>query len=491
MTGFQILLVFRSFLVGVLLSLLMLEPAAAQKRVALVIGVAAYNELPTLNNPVSDARAIATLLETHGIATTVLPNPTHAQMLVALARFRRRAEDADLALVYYAGHGLNLAGADVLLPSDTPARCDPKTREEALAGTVGIDEVIAAARPARNRVIVLDACRTAAFPSCPSRGDATVAFRALGRVAEEHRGTLIATSAATGGVASDGPRGGHSPYNALLRQHLAGKPQSFLHEVLFDVNRELGSRPSGQQPSLHFAHGVPPAVCLKVEGCGTSAEEIELARLRVEIEGLRRQQQEHAEKQRLASAQVPSPPASAALEELARKKAEEERRLEARLKADEARRDEVLRKARADSERAKAQREAEERTAAERIAADAHQRATEAAKAKKANERTVVAALPKIEKPTVHGNFDGRWTGAWGRTGNQGGATIVVSGNRVTQYQTSGSSKPVSRSRMTGNVITFGDNTYTIVLTFQSSGLATATYRDIKQDYVLPGAFSK
>jgi len=454
-------------------------PAQAQKRVALVIGVAAYKELPALNNPVSDAHAIATLLGTHGIATTVLPNPTHAQMLVALARFRRLAEDADLALVYYAGHGLNLAGADVLLPSDTPARCDPKTREEALAGTVGIDEVIAASRPARNRVVILDACRTAAFPSCPSRGDATLTFRALGRVAEEHRGTLIATSAATGGVASDGPRGGHSPYNALLRQHLAGKPQSFLHEVLFDVNRELGSRPSGQQPSLHFAHGVPPAVCLKVEGCGQSAEDIELARLRAKIEELQRAQTALARKQ--AALQVPAPepavPSKEAVGEVARNKAAEEKRQRELREAEEAKRAEALRKAQADAEKAKAQREAEQRTAAEKKAADARQKAAEAAKAKKESERTTVAALPKAEKQTVQGNFDGRWRSSI--------FTMHVAGNRPIKFYEAGRSLPLLNLSVSGNVATFSirskatsahifhfraNATYHFTLTFQNSG---------------------
>jgi len=412
-------------------------------------------------------------------------------MVVALALFRRHAEDADLALVYYAGHGLNLAGADVLLPSDTPARCDPKTRAEALSGTVGIDEVIAAARPARNRVVILDACRTAAFPSCPSRGDATVAFRALGRVAEEHRGTLIATSAATGSVASDGPRGGNSPYNLLLRQHLAGKPQSFLHEVLFDVNRELSSRPNGQQPSLHFAHGVPPAVCLKVQGCGTSREDIELARLRAENEELRRAQVEQARKHAALQMPTPEPPEEAskrAADELARKnaaeekrqqelrEAEEAKRQEAQRKAEEEKRAEARRKAREDAERAKARREAEERAAAEKKAADARQKAADAAKEKE-SERSVVAALSKAEKPTTQGNFDGRWTG--------GQFAVHIAGNRPTKFYAAGRSLPLLNLRVNGNVVTFrtrddspfwtttsgyGIQNYSFTLTFQNPG---------------------
>ncbi len=493
MIGSQLIFVFRNILVGVLLSLAALGPAAAQKRVALVIGVAAYAELPALHNPVSDARAIATLLEANGIATTVLPNPTHAQMLVALARFRRITEDADLALVYYAGHGLNLAGADVLLPSDTPVRCDPKTREEALVGTVGIDEVIAAARPARNRVIILDACRTAAFPSCPSRGDATVAFRALGRAAEEHRGTLIATSAATGGVASDGPRGGHSPYNALLRQHLAGKPQSFLHEVLFDVNRELGSRPSGQQPSLHFAHGIPPAVCLKVEGCGQSPEEIENARLRAKIEELQRAQVAQAQKH--AALQVP---AKEAADELARKKAAEEQRRqelrqaeEVKRKAEEATRAEALRKSKEDAERAGSQREAKDRAAAEKKVSDERQKASEAAKAMQESKRTVVAALPKAEKQTTQGNFDGRWIGNWtvggGAAGSWGDSTtIIVSGNRVIRYYVRGKPVPITHSSTSGNVVTFGSGSYTVVVTFREASIALASYRLHNSNSTLP-----
>ncbi|MEQ1712654.1 MAG: caspase family protein [Hyphomicrobium sp.] len=249
--------------------------AESPRRIALVIGIADYQHVPVLPNPVNDARAMAALLREHGIEATVVESPDHATLLVALSKFRRAAEGAELALVYYAGHGIHYSGSDVLLPRDVPARCDPKTREEALAGTVGLDEVMATVAAAKNRVVILDACRTRSFPSCPKRGDDAGGFRDLGRVANS-RGTLVATSTAEGGVASDGPRNGNSPYNTLLRQALQARPQSYVHDVLIGVNGELGDRPAGQTPELYFK-GVPPKVCLMVQGCGRNTAEEELA----------------------------------------------------------------------------------------------------------------------------------------------------------------------------------------------------------------------
>lgn len=239
--------------------------SAAPRRVALVIGIADYQYVNKLSNPINDARAMQTLLELHCFEVMAVHDANHEPLLVALSEFRIAADGAELALVYYAGHGIHYDGSDILLPKSLPARCSPRTRRDALVGTVGLDEVMFAASGAKNRVVILDACRTTSFPTCQSRGD-DAGFRALGRYAET-RGALIATSTSRGRVASDGPRNGHSPFNEILRAHLSAYPRALLHEVLIATNRELSARPDGQTPGLYFDNGIPPPVCLAWQGC--------------------------------------------------------------------------------------------------------------------------------------------------------------------------------------------------------------------------------
>jgi hypothetical protein len=99
------------------------DPAA--RRVALVIGIEDYTHVRKLNNPARDATAIADLLCRHGIQPTLLKNPTHADLLIAADTFESNASGADLALVYYAGHGMSLQGEDVIIPKDLPQRAEP------------------------------------------------------------------------------------------------------------------------------------------------------------------------------------------------------------------------------------------------------------------------------------------------------------------------------------------------------------------------------
>ncbi|MFM9847387.1 MAG: SUMF1/EgtB/PvdO family nonheme iron enzyme [Hyphomicrobiaceae bacterium] len=290
----------------------------AVRRVALVIGIEDYTYIRRLNNPVRDATAIADLLCKHGIQPTLLKNPTHAELLIAVDAFESDASGADLALVYYAGHGMNLEGEDVLLPKDLPQRCEPKTAAEAQRGTIRVERLVAAMRGAKNRIALFDACRTTTFPNCPGRGDETATFRGLGRIAEQ--GALIATSTSRGSVAADGVAGRNSPYAELLLRQLAARPGSYFHDVLIEVNRELiTTKPDGQLPELVLPRGgVPPRACLAATGCGVAApvaaaDTSEMDRLRAEVERLRRERQAAlaASQAAAAPAQPPRPTAPA------------------------------------------------------------------------------------------------------------------------------------------------------------------------------------
>jgi Tfp pilus assembly protein PilF len=193
------------------------RPKAEQSnRVALVIGNAAYRSVPALNNPGRDAEALAAELEAAGFRkVTLLRDQTREQMFAALRAFAREAEAADWAVVYFAGHGLEMGGINWLVPVDAQFRTDRDVRLEA----VSIDELSAAIEGARGlRLIVLDACRG---NPCAPQMRLTNSTRAIGsglaRV-EPEGGTMVAYAAKAGQVANDGDDGNSPFMKAMLRR---------------------------------------------------------------------------------------------------------------------------------------------------------------------------------------------------------------------------------------------------------------------------------
>lgn len=299
------------------------QSPASGKRIALVVGIQEYEYLGDLNNPEKDARDIAALFKAHGIETTVIINPTHAKLTAGLSNFRKSAKTASLAIFYYAGHGMNLAGADVILPQDMPQRCDVANPEEALEGTVALEEVMESVSAADKSIVILDACRSGTFPSCRSRGEASVSrfsFRGLERVVTDGKGTLIATSTARGGLASDGPPGGNSPFASLFKSRLESRPRAYFHETLSDVAEEMRQVPGGQLPDWYPLGGLLPKACLSIEGCGRSEDAEKLKVLESKIaayeEKTRKSEEERKaeevkseeERKREKTAALPPPP---------------------------------------------------------------------------------------------------------------------------------------------------------------------------------------
>ena len=92
--------------------------AAEGKRVALIIGMSDYQHLSSLANPVPDAKAIAAALKAHGFEVSENYNLDRADLLDALESFEREAQGAEVALVYYAGHGMEVDGKNVVAPTD-------------------------------------------------------------------------------------------------------------------------------------------------------------------------------------------------------------------------------------------------------------------------------------------------------------------------------------------------------------------------------------
>jgi uncharacterized caspase-like protein len=191
---------------------------AGEKRVALVVGNANYRSAPSLPNARRDADAVASVLRRVGFQTVNLQSDLPKEKLLdALRAFARLAEEADWALIYYAGHGIEMNGTNYLIPVDARLETDRDVQFEALP----LDQLLSAVEGAHKlRVILLDACRENPFARQMRR---TVATRSIGRGlarVEPEGGTLVAYAAKHGEVALDG-EGGNSPFATALIRHIA------------------------------------------------------------------------------------------------------------------------------------------------------------------------------------------------------------------------------------------------------------------------------
>jgi hypothetical protein len=193
--------------------------AAQAKRVALVIGNSAYEHTRVLPNARSDARLIAELLYKIGFEVTEAGDMAYRPMRDAIRAFGAAAQGAEMALVYYAGHGMEVAGENWLLPVSAALRHERDLEYEA----VGLSSILAAVKGAgRLKLIILDACRNnplgerVALSSAATRS----VLRGLARV-EPSGDILVVYSAKHGTLAEDGPSGGNSPFAAALAANIA------------------------------------------------------------------------------------------------------------------------------------------------------------------------------------------------------------------------------------------------------------------------------
>jgi hypothetical protein len=190
------------------------ERSATDKRIALVIGNARYPKFP-LANPENDARLIAARLRTLGFEVGEHYNLNVLQFRRTLRDFARKvAEDDATAVLYYAGHGVQIDGRNYLLPVDINLRDQEEVKDE----SVDIDELFLSRIDKVGsfpRIVILDACRNNPFAG------KTRNIRSAGGLAEMGaRGTLIAFASAPGAPAEDGPDGGNSIYTRSLADEL-------------------------------------------------------------------------------------------------------------------------------------------------------------------------------------------------------------------------------------------------------------------------------
>ncbi len=208
-----------------LIAFLLLSPASAETRasdrVALVIGMSSYGSIPRLNNTINDARALAATLEGIGFEVDVLMDATKDETLKELQDFAFRAETSDIAVIYYAGHGVSVQGTTFLIPVDAQV----KVAKDIITTSVTSDQMEAALSGARKlSILILDSCRDNPFPDVIDLRDPEVAkglTTGSGGLAapSPERGTLVAFAARNGEVALDG-NGQNSPFNIALRDNI-------------------------------------------------------------------------------------------------------------------------------------------------------------------------------------------------------------------------------------------------------------------------------
>ena len=174
--------------------------ALAEKRVALVIGNSAYKNAPQLPNPSRDAAAMADMLRKakFDIVDTI-SNADNSELRRTLREFSDKARGADVAVVYFAGHGIEVDGMNYLIPTDAILQRDRDVYDEA----VSLERILQTVEPAKQlRLVILDACRDNPFSRSMRR---VSALRSLGRglaaIEPTSSNTLIAYAAKGGSTA--------------------------------------------------------------------------------------------------------------------------------------------------------------------------------------------------------------------------------------------------------------------------------------------------
>jgi len=274
------------------------------RRVALVVGQNAYPGgasatigLPQLDNPVPDARSMAAILTKHGFEVISCDGKTpgcfdldRSHFLDALKRLEERAAGAELALVFFAGHGLASDEGNVLTPVDARVNC----ATGAVTQGVLVEQIMAATEPAHMKLVILDACRDNPLGNvCPNLVGKKLSFTRI--EAGAMQGFLLVSSTQFGQQALDGPPGIHSPFAASMFSAFEANPGIYFEQVFNEVARATYEAAQKQGGFLQIpgkvVGGEAPADCLAGKDCVGDARmaalELENQELTVDASGVR------------------------------------------------------------------------------------------------------------------------------------------------------------------------------------------------------------
>ncbi|WP_448030219.1 caspase family protein [Bradyrhizobium liaoningense] len=216
--------------------------AAAETRLALVIGQSAYRAVPELPNAANDAKGMTELLGNAGFTVTTAANLSQNEMRTAISDFAGKvsASGTDtVALVFYAGHGLQIDGENYLVPVDL----DPKREADIPLQGVRLNDLLntLGALPTRARIFMLDACRNNPFPALSGAGHGL----AIVDTKAGAPGSFISYSTSPGAEAEDG-NGTDSPYTAAALT-IAKQPNLPIEEVFKRIRVAVAQSTDGRQ----------------------------------------------------------------------------------------------------------------------------------------------------------------------------------------------------------------------------------------------------
>ncbi|WP_315704078.1 MULTISPECIES: caspase family protein [unclassified Bradyrhizobium] len=227
------------------------EAAKADRRVAFVVGNGAYTNVAPLPNPPVDAKAMAATLRNVGFDVVEGTNLTRDKMTEKLLDFGRKAQGADIAVFYYAGHGIAISGTNYLLPVDADLKSEMDVK---LGSAINIDVTLDQTMgDAKVKLVFLDACRDNPFAAKIKSNSPTRSVAVQTGLAEmkSGEGTLIAFATGPGQTALDGEAGANSPFTRALIAHIA-QPGVEIQQAMTEVRAQVNEETSkGQLPWGH------------------------------------------------------------------------------------------------------------------------------------------------------------------------------------------------------------------------------------------------
>jgi uncharacterized caspase-like protein len=227
------------------------DAAKADKRVAFVVGNGAYRNVAQLPNPPVDAKAMAAVLRNVGFDVVEGTNLTRDKMTELLLEFGKKAQGADVAVFFYAGHGIAISGTNYLLPVDADIKSEMDVK---LGAAINIDLTLdQTMSDAKVKLVFLDACRDNPFAAKIKSNSPTRSVSVQSGLAEmkSGEGTLIAFATGPGQTALDGQEGTDRPFTRALIAHITQpgvEIQQAMTEVRAQVNEETNK---GQLPWGH------------------------------------------------------------------------------------------------------------------------------------------------------------------------------------------------------------------------------------------------
>jgi uncharacterized caspase-like protein len=225
--------------------------ARADRRVAFVVGNGAYKNVTPLPNPPIDAKAMAGVLRNVGFEVVEGADLTRDQMTERLLEFGKKAQGADVAVFFYAGHGIAVDGTNYLLPVDADIKSEMDVK---LGSAINIDVTLdQTMSDAKVKLVFLDACRDNPFAAKIRSSGTSRSVNVQAGLAEmkSGEGTLIAFATGPGQTALDGQEGTNSPFTRALIAHITTpgvEIQQAMTEVRAQVNEETNK---GQLPWGH------------------------------------------------------------------------------------------------------------------------------------------------------------------------------------------------------------------------------------------------